>query len=351
MKTLSIAATTTLVLGSTAATAGGLDRSGQDISILFEQGSLLTATMSYANPTVSATNETETGDIADPYLTVGAAFKYAVTDDIDLALIMDQPFGADVSYKENRDGKADATLDTTAFTLLARYKFNENFSVHAGVRAQNASAEVSLADFFYTLDMKSDFAFGYSVGAAYEIPSIAARVAVTYNSAITQTFTGTEGHGVAVDSEFETQTPQSVNLDFQTGIMADTLLFGSVRWADWSAFAFEPTNFAANPLVSYDADTISSEIGVGRKFTDKFSASVSFGYEAATGGIESDLGPTDGYWSVGVGGKYQLSENFEIAGGARYVKIGDATGETVAAGVPFTDNSAYGFGLQLTSRF
>lgn len=351
MKNLSIAATAALAMGTTAATAGGLDRSGQDISALFEQGSILTATVGYVSPDVSATASAVTGNIAEPYMTFGVAFKYAVNDQIDLALIMDQPFGADVSYKGALTGFADATLDTTAFTALARYKINENFSVHAGLRAQSASVEVSLPAVAYTLDMQSDFAFGYSVGAAYEIPAIAARVAVTYNSAITQTFTGTEGHGAPVASTFDTVTPQSVNLDFQTGIAADTLLFGSVRWADWSSFSFAPTNFLANPLVSYADDTFSTEIGVGRKFTDKFSASVTLGYEPATGGVFSDLGPTDGYWSVGVGGKYALSDNFDLSAGARYVKIGDANGGALTGNAPFTGNSAFGLGMKLSTSF
>jgi len=39
-------------------------------------------------------------------------------------------------------------------------------------------------------------------------------------------------------------TPQSVNLDFQSGIMADTIAFGNVRWVQWSKFAIRPAQFA-----------------------------------------------------------------------------------------------------------
>ncbi len=352
MKNFIIASAAAAVLGTSGAIAGGLDRSGQSIAVLFEEGTLFTATLGYAMPTVSATASALTGNIAEPYATVGFAFKHAVTDQIDMALIMDQPFGADVSYKGLLTGAADATLDTTAFTLMARYKINENFSVHAGLRAQQAAASVSLPLVLgYAADLKSDFALGYVVGAAYEVPEIAARVALTYNSAISNDFTGTEGILGGVPSAFTTDTPQSVNLEFQTGIAAGTLLFGSVRWVDWSSFAFSPTNYPLNPLASFGADTYSAELGIGRQFTEKFAASITLGYEAATGGVFSNLGPTDGYWSVGAGGRYKLSDAFELGGGVRYVKIGDANGGTLTAGSPFSGNYALGLGLKLTSRF
>jgi len=50
----------------------------------------------------------------------------------------------------------------------------------------------------------------------------------------------------------EIKTPQSVNLEFQTGIAKVTLLFGSVRWVDWTAFNIFPADFPdVNPIVSY----------------------------------------------------------------------------------------------------
>ena len=38
-------------------------------------------------------------------------------------------------------------------------------------------------------------------------------------------------------------TPQSVNLDFQTGIMADTVAFANVRWVNWKDFSIQPYKF------------------------------------------------------------------------------------------------------------
>lgn len=47
-KKLKIAAASLAVMGTLAALAGGLDRSGQSIVVLFEQGTLFTANFSYA---------------------------------------------------------------------------------------------------------------------------------------------------------------------------------------------------------------------------------------------------------------------------------------------------------------
>ncbi|GAB5436920.1 hypothetical protein [Falsiruegeria mediterranea] len=81
--------------------------------------------------------------------------------------------------------------------------------------------------------------FGYALGVAWERPDIAARVSLTYSSAMEHTLLESEslnppppvpaGTLVTVPASSTIETPQSVNLDFQTGIAPDTLLFGSVR--------------------------------------------------------------------------------------------------------------------------
>ncbi len=355
-----------LLLGAsaTAAVAGGLDRSGQNIDVMFEEGTALKFTMGYSMPNVSATPSALTDNIAKDYITYSAGFKYEVNDKLDLGLVFDEPFGANLEYGGLVAtpapgglglGTNRATVNSEAVTALARYHFSENISVHGGVRAQRLHGDVQLDPVGgYVLDMESDWAFGYVVGAAYEIPAYAARVALTYNSGFTHTMNGVESFNPA--GTYEQDTPQSVNLDFQTGIAANTLLFGSVRWVDWTEFDITPPGYAAatggQSLVDPHAkDSWTFDLGVGRKFTEKFSASVSFGYERAIGGVASNLGPTDGFWSVGVGGSYDVTESVKLGVGARYVSIGDANGGSLTGNAPFTDNSAWGVGMSLTTSF
>ena len=39
------------------------------------------------------------------------------------------------------------------------------------------------------------------------------------------------------------KSPDSVNLEFQTGLRQGTLLFGSLRWVNWSDLALQPYRF------------------------------------------------------------------------------------------------------------
>ena len=143
-----------------------------------------------------------------------------------------------------------------------------------------------------------------------------------------------------------------INLDFQTGIAADTLLFGSVRYVAWNGYTLvDSTNpTGAGNILEYTDDVYTYNIGVGRRITDAFAASFSIGYEASTGETTGNLGPTDGYISYQIGGAYTLDNGVEISGGVRYVDLGDATTDAPVSGV-FSDNDAVAVGLKVAYNF
>ena len=338
----------TTALASTSAFAGGLDRSGQSISALFETGSYAELSYGMVTPSIEGVyaGAVPSGSVAESYGSAGLAFKMDLNDKLSAAVIMDQPFGAAVDYVTPPYplNGSSAHVDTVGLTALGRYKFNENMSVYGGVRYITASGDYTVnaalappAGYSSTYSAGSDI--GYVVGAAYEKPEIALRVTLTYSSATTFALDGTVG-------DLNAEMPQSVNLDFQSGVAANTLVFGSIRWADWTEASIVDT--LAGALIEYDQDVMSYALGVGRKFSDSFSGSVSLGYEAAQGGEASNLSPTDGNTSIGIGGKY-TSGNMEISGGVRYVMLGDATTEII--GADFSGNSAFGAGLKIAFRF
>ena len=79
---------------------------------------------------------------------------------------------------------------------------------------------------------------GYIVGAACEKPEIALRAALTCESAITHDFPTTKTLaplGGTIQTTTTIEMPQSPALDFQSGIATDMLLFGLIRWSEWSA--------------------------------------------------------------------------------------------------------------------
>lgn len=341
-----------LAVGATGAFAGGMDRSGQSIAPLFEDGTYVELSFGSVTPDVSGTigsGTVSSGNMAKSYVQFGAAYKRDLTDALSMALIIDQPFGADVDY-----GGADATypfvgstatVDSTAVTGVLRYKLNDRFSVHGGVRVISSKGEVAIPLYFYTMETTTETDWGYLVGASYEIPDIALRASLTYNSEIGIDFTTTENSLLV--NPMEVILPQSVNFDFQTGIAADTLLMFSARWAEWTKTKISPANFPN--LVTHDNDTTSYSLGIGHRFNDKLSGSLTVGYEKSYGGTSGNLSPTDGYTSLTAGLKYQVTEQTAIAGGMSYAWIGDTT--TSSIGADFSDNHAFGVGIKLSHHF
>ena len=148
-------------------------------------------------------------------------------------------------------------------------------------------------------------------------------------------------------------TPQAINLDVQSGIAADTLLFGSLRWVEWSAFDITPAGFAAAnggaSLVSYSEDSITGSIGIGRKLSDQWSVAATYTLEGSGGGFVSNLGPTDGRSAFGLGGTY-TNGDMKVTFGGQYILPGDAQTIVSATGPiisDFTDNSALAFGVKV----
>ncbi|WP_037307159.1 OmpP1/FadL family transporter [Ruegeria halocynthiae] len=361
-----------ICVGASGAYAGGLDRSGQGVNILFEEGSVVQFRLGYTNPDVSGTmpnifgsgEPVDSGDVANDFFTPHLGYKTALTDQLDFAIMYDQPFGADIAYSQSyplsinplapgQNNVLRAKADTDAITALLRYKFDNGFSAIGGLRAQRVKAEVGVPIVGnYTVDTDAEIDFGYVVGVAWEKPEIAARVALTYNSKITHDLSQTETVGpLSFQTDSEIETPQSINLDFQTGVAPKTLVFGSIRWVDWPQLSYEPpiyNGIVGNPLVDYDNATFTYSLGVGYQFTEEFSGAVTLGYETNEGEPVSNLGPTDGFWSIGLGGTYSL-EKAKVSLGVRYTDIGDATADgAFGQTADFSGNSAWSVGFQIT---
>ncbi|MGI9394875.1 MAG: outer membrane protein transport protein, partial [Boseongicola sp.] len=241
---------------ASAVIAGGLDRTGLPIGIIFEDGRYLELSFGGASPSVSGVGGLVTpgalsGDMTESYFQFGAAYKADINDNLSYAIILDQPFGADVAYPTGTGyfaGGSLAELSTVAATGILKYTSDQNFSIYGGLRAQTLKASATVPFVVgYSASTSSDWAPGYVVGAAYEKPEIALRVALTYNSAIEHNLATTESSasplGGPNSSTTQITTPQSINLDLQTGIAEGTLLFGGVRWVDWSDFDISPADY------------------------------------------------------------------------------------------------------------
>lgn len=322
-----------LGLSAGAALAGGIDRSGQGIGFIFEQGRY--AELSYGRVTPSVTASPDVfGNIAGQYTQMAGAFKMDVNDKLSLGIGFDQPYGADVFYTALDLG---AHLESSSITAIGRYKINPAFSVHGGISSTTVGGWFNPPGAATEITVANDSDVGYLIGAAWEKPEIAARVALTY-------FSGTTHTDPTSASNFN--APRAYNLDFQTGVAANTLVFGSIRWAEWSKTVI---TVGGTDVVEYANDTLTYSLGLGRKFNDNWSGAVTLGYEEAKGGTASALSPTDGNTSVGLGATY-TKDNMKVTLGVRRVMLGDAT----TAGLPvndWADNSATAIGVKVAFTF
>ncbi|MFC2967380.1 hypothetical protein [Acidimangrovimonas pyrenivorans] len=377
MKTV-LVSVSALALGAAAAHAGGVERSTQSVGILFEKGTYVEFSLGSVSPHVSGTQATpiyapppapagtiavpagsSTGNMTDSYVTYSLGFKTALSKNVDVALVLDEPIGADVTYPSGTGyayAGSTGKISSKAVTAMLRYKLPSNVSLYGGIRGETASGSVSIPLLSnYTMSTNDSTEFGYLVGVAYEKPEIALRVALTYNSEIKHTFDVSENGGPSLP--FSTTVPQSVNLEFQTGVAPKTLVFGSVRWREWKAFDITPVGYnmaTGGSLVSYDNNTITYTLGIGRKFNEHWSGAVQLGYEKSNGGFAGNLGPTDGYTSVGAGVTY-TQDKVKVTMGVSYVMIGDAQTENPSlpgtALSNFTNNHATAFGIKVGYNF
>ena len=420
---------TAMILATLPATgvfAAALDRSGQSMSAFLQPGNYFEAGLSVLDADVSGTTKanypnaalpllsnTSVGEMADSYQFAHAALKLQLADQLSFGLIYDQPFGAKATYStdtaklpaalpgaaaalqgqgafHNGTQGTSVEVETQNLSMILGFQPNKNLNFYAGPVYQTIKGNVQLrgaayggsATFgSYNADIKEIGDLGWLAGAAYQIPDIALKASVTYRSEIdhsthlNETFNAPSlfaGLNAVPSKETTITTPQSVNLDLQSGIMADTVAFANIRWVNWKDFSIQPDKFTTASkntdvqastgkpefaLVAYTDDQWSVNAGVGRKVTDKWAGNVSVGWDSGAVNPVSTLGPTEGYWNLGVGVQYSPTPATFIAGGVKYFWLGDAKAQAASQFdtpnyvAEFEDNNAIAYGLKLGYRF
>lgn len=349
------------------------------VRLLYQEGRYLEIGVTYTDPDQSGRGVTvppnrlnplpvtlpgRTGDVFEDRWNLSGAYKADINDALSYALIFDQPFAADTHYGPGSfaipiyDGSM-ADLQTYQLTAALAYDLNPSVKLYGGLRAQrlDAKAAIPFVD-GYSVDAGDDWGYGYLLGAAHAREDIALRVALTYFSRVehgldTREFTNTAGFR---NTTTDVDTPQSVSLDFQTGVAPQTLVFGSVRWVEWSEFSIEPPLYAAataaalgesRPLVDYADDWWTYSLGVGRQITDTLAGSVSLTYEPDVGGVMTTLGPYDGRTTGAVALSYDIGQ-VNLTGGLTYGVLGDTRN---LLDTRFDDGSVWGAGLRVGYTF
>jgi long-subunit fatty acid transport protein len=360
-----------------AAIAGGLDRATFNSSLLYQTGTYAELSFAKTDPDVAPTTVaggavfSSGWEVASPFETAQFGFKTDINDKLSFALSLNSnPFGVDINYSAFASSVVPtvsglsslrANLSGKAITAMGKYQFSERVSAFGAVKYQtvSGSADVTVplsaaaggfVDGNTTISKASDVNF--IVGAAYEIPKIALRVAASYESAAKFTpdvlLVNAGGFNTGAG---EINTPDVFLLEFQTGIAANTLLFGSVRHAKWSdAQVYMSAPFLNAQLSDFD-DSTTYNIGVGRKFSEKFSGSLSLTHAPSDCSGVSLLSPTCENNTVNIGGKYDIGNGAAISGGVSFRKYKTATSSASTGSIEFGGNTLMTVGMKLSKSF
>ncbi|SJN35836.1 OmpP1/FadL family transporter [Psychrobacter sp. JB385] len=381
LKTLTVAVATLSVIS--VANAAGLDRSGQDITAFLQDGTYAEAVYTYIDADVTGHDNAYVGsdknayqkgkkidDIAESYDFFRYGVKADINDTFSVGILYDEPFGAAADYSGNnnfvdqnplspRNGEGtNVEVRTESITGIIGAKLGEskNFQVYGGPVAQRVKADVKLrgtaysAANGYSIHVSPDQDYGWIAGMAYSKPEIALKAALTYRSEIEHNAPASElypfvanlppalGLSTNRSDTIEIKTPESVNFDFQTGINPTTLATAKVRWVPWSDFAIVPSLYndvsklstgdnTGLPLVDYDDDQWQVELGLAKRVAPALAISGTVGWDSGAGNPITSLGPIEGYYSAGLGAKYNFTENWAVSAGGKYLWFGDAKGQ------------------------
>ncbi|QKD03532.1 OmpP1/FadL family transporter [Mesorhizobium loti] len=374
-----------------AAHAGGLERGGYDVDLLFDPAPFASdVSGTYVMPerklknavdtavggpplTVSSTaNNTESYWV--PYVGVKATIGYGV----DCMLDYSQPWGASSnpgiwngSYSNiNTQIKSNNYAGTCSYKMDAgkgQLRFIGGVFYQEVYGFKESYASPFLGTTIGRVDLTSS-GWGWRAGIAYEIPDIALRASLVYNSQVKlDNIAGTLNVGGVVNNIYApTQSmPDSLELKLQSGIAPGWLAFGSIKWVNWSVLQSVPicttasqpfpcSSGVTNPLIrptSLDLmyrDGWTVTAGLGHKFNEQWSGAAQISWDRGTSHGYGDQTDT---WTLGGGVAYTPTPNIELrlAGAIGVLTSGHSGTLTDQNGYTAGTDVAYDFGNDLVT--
>ncbi|RWK05905.1 OmpP1/FadL family transporter [Mesorhizobium sp.] len=332
--------------------AGGLERGGYDIDLLFDPAPFATeAEATFVMPDRKYKNARgpggadlgfgTTADGAEDYWVPRIGGKVQVVQGVDCMVDYSQPWGAHTApgvwngafSNMETDIKSDNYAATCSYKMDAgkgqlRFIGGVFYQKVYGFKEDLVSPLVPNFGGTGRVDLTSN-GWGWRAGIAYEIPDIALRASLVYNSKVKlDNISGTldltnVGLGTIPIYGSTQYMPDVVELKLQSGVAPGWLAFGSIKWVNWSVlqsvpicpvgvpaalcFTNSPAEVTSLDLMYRDGWTVSG--GIGHKFNDQWSAA---------GQLSWDRGTSHGYgaqtdtWTLGGGVAYTPKPNIEV---------------------------------------
>ena len=342
--------------------AGGMERTALPTAFMFEEGGYGEITFSNRGYDVTDNMFAPTNSMYGDVSGVSFSGKFDINEAISVGISQYNQAGIDLNYQGagslvpgfNTAGPM-VDLEIGALAVMGMYT-RDNFSFIGGMKrtsVADATADIfKLSGATSAATVTGDSETGYIAGVAYELKDIALRVEYVLEQDVDFALATTGGLLGAATANTTGSIPDYQTINFQSGVAEDTLVFGSIRRADWSnhQIAVAPQTQAA-PTSSF-SDTTTYSIGIGRRLSDELSVSGSYSFEEASEATGTSLlSTTDGYNTIGFGARYAISSEIELSGGLARTNVGDKTVTSSGLSGAFTDNSVTSFGFKLAFRF
>lgn len=346
---------------ATGAQAGGWNRGEADTDILYEDGQYVMrggATLVVPHrqfDTIKGVDATDDA-FSQKYWIPSMAFKFQATENFGCALTYTQPFGADADYGTQAQA-AGASIHKDFITN--EYGATCDVSMQAGKGRLHFLGGVFMQDFEYTaesditalmpgvqkgiLNLKDESAFGYRFGVGYDIPEYALRAQLMYRSKVEHnadegSFDWTSMGMGTTDASGTGTLPQSVKLSVQSGVAPGWMVYGSVKWTDWSVmqslnYQFgRPAGLGGGTVNRQDVynwqDGWTIQTGVAHAFSEKFAGTVNVTWDK---GVDTGADIYTDTWTFGAGVSVKHGPGeLRFGGAVSYLTEGSQSTSTAA---------------------
>ncbi len=361
---------------------------GNPAGMTYLEGANLSGSMIYIHASSditdlgSSNSGTTDGDMVPGTVIPSLFYTQQLDDKWSVGLGIYAPFGLATEYESSfvgRNHALDSDITTVNFQPTVAYKFNDQFSVGAGVYASYVEAKLTKAlDYAPIANGESelkgdDWGWGYNIGAIWQITD-ATRLGATYHSKTDYTLEGDvtiSGTFAALPNipqagktkaEADLTTPESFELALTHALDERWTLLASATYTRWSRFEKLLVEAAANGAEIENINeswhnTWFYSVGANYRLNDQWLLRAGYAIDESPIGNKHRTArvPTgDRQWFT-VGANYAIDENLDIDLGLAYlveekVEVHETNRFNDSYNAKY-DNAVLAAGLQLNYQF